>query len=328
MEIQENQESKKSKKSTVIRIVALIAALAAAVGSIFIIRGCSAPPKYEEIKGRFEQLVNDSHKVNKVIFGEGLPTYERVSDPKDDLEVYNTGETYVDGNGKQQERKVWYYRALDGKNEIYAFRSSYLEKFSYVFVSDKEMEKDALASLFPAINGVSAPKGKEFYSNIYTSQDKKSFSYLVPYKEKEVEYYYSSQIPVDYDVIRTDSEYRTVDEIKALVQSVYSRNYALSLYSSLFDGIASEDDILKARFTPIVANGKDSLGQLNTSEPLFTEQRVYKFETAKIKKWGSSSKLVRISVETYLPFAPDKIVEVEIALALQDGQWFLDSPTF
>ena len=57
-EIREIQEERKSKKGRIIRIAILIAALAAAVGSIFLIRGCSAPPKYEEVKDRFEQLVN------------------------------------------------------------------------------------------------------------------------------------------------------------------------------------------------------------------------------------------------------------------------------
>lgn len=313
------------EKGKIIRIVALVAALVAAIGSIFVIRSCSAPPKYEEIKDRFEQLINDAHEVNVVAFGTGLPTYERVSDPKADVKVYNTGEKYTDKDGKEQERKVWYYRTLDGENEIYAFRSSYLEKYAYVLVSGKELDKTALEARFPAIDGVSAPDGKELYSLIYTSADKKSFSYLIPYVEAEAEFYYSDDVPADYDVVRADAEYRTVDEIKALVQSVYSRNYSLSLYSSLFDGLASGEQVDKARFCESASFG---LLQLNSSDPLFTEKRVYLFETAKIDKWGSDNERVRILVETYLPSAPDKRVEITVNLVLQDGQWFLDNPTF
>ena len=325
MENQEIKVNEKGKKGKIIRVIALVAALVAAICSIFVIRSCSAPPKYEEIKGRFEQLVNDSYAVNVVAFGEGLPTYERVNDPKADVKVYNTGEKYTDGDGKEQERKVWYYRTLDEK-KIYAFRSSYLRKYSYVFVSDKEMSADSLAALFPAIKDVSAPEGKEFYSLIYTAENKKQFSYLVPYVEHEPEFYYSSDIPDDYDVVRADAKYRTVDEIKGLLQTVYSRNYSLSLHSSLFDGIASGDSVIKARFSESATFG---LLQSNVDEDvLFTEKRVYLFDTAEIDRWSSNNEQVSVKIQSYLPSAPDKIVTVTINLVLQDGQWFLDSPTF
>lgn len=315
------------EKGKIIRIVALIAAIIVAISSIFIIRGCSAPPKYEEIKSRFEQLVNDSHKVNEVIFGKGLPTYERVSDPKSNVKVYNTGEMYFD-DGEEKERKVWYYRTLDEKNEIYAFRSSYIDKYAYVFVSDKELGEDELKTRFPAIDGVSAPEGKAFYSELYRTENSKKISYLVPYQEVEYEFYYTSADPDDYDFIRADSTYRTIDEIKTLMQTVYSRNYSISLYSALFDGIASGDTVLKARYAELSSLGASRLAQSNTYEPLFSEQRVYLFDTAQVVKWGSDSKRVIVSVQTYLPSSPKDVKEVKINLVLQDGAWYLDSPTF
>ena len=419
-EIREIQEERKSKRGRIIRIAILIAALAAAVGSIFLIRGCSAPPKYEEVKDRFEQLVNDSHKVNKVLFGEGLPTYERVYNPQLNVKVKNTGEFYTDDSGIKQEEKVSYYRAIDGdsliyafrfsnfdkyayayvsdkkmsaeelkakfpaiegvsapkgmlklygktgerqtwyyrtfdkENIVYAFRAANVETYSYVYVSDVRMSAEELEALFPAIEGVSAPAGKTFYSEIYTSANGKRFSYLipyveagyefyseiyasddgkkvaylVPYAEEEAEFYYPSTVPSNYDVVRNDCGYTSVEDISTLVKSVYSRNYYLSLQSVMFDGVASTDSVLEARYSQISVDGRYALGQLNTYEPLFSEQRVYMFDTAKVIKWGSNSSYVRISVQTYLPSAPDKIVEVEIDLALQDGEWYLDSPTF
>ena len=325
MDNQEIQVNKKGKAGRIIRIVALVAALAAAIGAIFVIRGCSAPPKYEEIRGRFEQLINDSYEVNVVVFGEGLPTYERVSNPKDAPKVYNTGETYADKDGKEQERKVWYYRTLDEK-EIYAFRSSYLEKYSYVYVSSKEMTAEALKALFPAIEGVEAPEGKEFYSSMYSSADGKAISYLIPYVEVELEFYYSADIPDDYDVVRFDAKYRTTDEIKALVQTVYSRNYSLSLFSSLFDGIAAGEQVDTARFYE-----STTYGMLQTNDPddvHFTEKRVFLFDTAEIDRWTSNNEKVRIKIQTYLPSAPEKTVTMTVNLVLQDGQWYLDNPVY
>ena len=56
------------------RIIVLILAVALLISSIFIIRSCSAPPEYEEIEARFRQLIEDSHEVNVILFGEG-PDY-------------------------------------------------------------------------------------------------------------------------------------------------------------------------------------------------------------------------------------------------------------
>ena len=315
-------------KKKVIRIVALVVAIVAIISSIFIIRGCSAPPKYEEVEARFLELMEASKGVNKVIFGEGLPVYERVSDPQDSVTAYKTGEFYTDGDGNQKERVIYYYQTLEKEREVVAFRDSYLEKYAYVFVSDKEMTADELKLLFPAIENLTAPEGESFYSEKYRSADGKQISYLVPFVEPTYDFYYTSADPEEYDYVRDDSKYRTIDDIKAYAETVYSRSYMLSLYGSLFDGVASGDTVLRARYVEYIESSGSRLALLNSYEPLYSEERQYDFSTAKIEKWGSSAKRVRISVESYLPSAPDKRVEVEIGLVLQDGEWYLDSPTF
>jgi len=417
------KENGKERVISIIRIVAVIVLLAIAVSSVFWMRGCSPPPEYSQIKDRFEQLVRDSHKVNVIVFGEGLPTYERVNDPSLDVNIVATDETYTENGGekkeislsyyrtldesaeiyafrytnfdkyayafvsegemtveqlqarfpaiegasvpsgllkpvktldagKETERKVWYYRTLDKENEIYAFRNSETGAFSYVFVSQNEMSVEELAARFPAIEGVSAPSGKEFYTKIYSdeknvsylipyaetqygfyreiyvSEDGKKTAYLVPYEEPRAEFYYPANISSDYDVVRDDSGYHNISQIKALFQTVYSRSYANSLYGSIFDGMASANKVSKARYIEVLANGRDALAQLSKWEPFFTEQRVYLFETAEIDKWSSNSTNVTVKVKTYLPSNPDDIVEIEVNLVLQDGEWFLDSPTF
>lgn len=311
------------------RIIALVVALVILVSSIFIIRSCSAPPKYEEIEARFKELIEKSYDLNVILFGEGLPTYERVYDPRDSLEVYNTGEYYKDKNGKEQQRKIYHYRTGD-ERYVVAFRDSYLEDYAYAYVSKGEISSEDLAKIFPAIEGVSAPQGKQFYTEIFRSKDGKEISYLVPYVETEAEFYYLSTDPEDYDYVRNDAPYRTVDEIKAYAETVYSRNYMLSLYSSLFDGIASGGAVLKARYAEHTRED-NTLWLTKTNDEdyaLFTERRVYLFDTAKIVKWGSNNTFVRISVQSYLPSAPDNIIEDEVNLTLQDGEWYLDNPTF
>ena len=315
-------------KSKAVKITALVLVLAILVSSIFLIRSCSAPPTYAEIEARFKQLIEDAYEANVVIFGEGLPTYERVNDPRDSVNVYNTGEYYTDKDGEDVQRKVWYYYTLDKEKTVVGFRDSYLKQFSYAYVASSEQTAEQLEAIFPAIEGISAPDGVEFYSELYRSADGKSISYLVPYTEPEYDFYYTQQDVSDYDFVCDDSPYRTVSEIKALIEGVYSRNYALSLYSSLFDGVASGDLVLKARYTEQTRDGISMLAQSNTYESLFSERRVYLFDTAKIIKWGSNSKLVRIEIKSYLPSEPDNIVADEVSLVYQNGNWFLDSPTF
>ena len=269
-----------------------------------------------------EQLINDSHAVNVVLFGTGLPTYERIYEPM----VESCKEKYLDAEGNEQERTVWYYRTLDEK-EIYAFRSSYTKPYVYTLICEKDMSEAELKALFPVIEGASESEDIPFYSEVYRSESGK-VAYAIPYVEAEPEYYYSTGSSEDYDTVRFDSGYDSIDDIKALAQTVYSRNYCLSLYSVLFDGIALGDSIQLAQYSEVASVGGSFLGQLREYEPLFTEQRVYMFETARINKWGSNSKFVRVLINSYLPSAPNQIIETEIDLVLQDGVWLLDVPTF
>ena len=306
-----------------IRIIALVLAVILVIAAVFVLRSCSAPPKYEEIEGRFKELVEASKGVNKIIFGEGLPTYERISDPKSTVSIYKTGEYYMD-DGEEKERKVWYYYTLEEKNTVVAFRDSYLKEFSYALVSGTELSEKQLSELYPAPAG----DNSQYYGEVYRSDDGKDICYLIPYAEKDAEFYYSSQDAEDYDFVRFDCDYPTIDSIKKYTETVYSRNYAASVYGTLFDGVASGDLVLKARYTEISREGTLMLAKSNTYKPLYTEDRVYLYDTAEILYWESSAKDVFVSIDTYLPSAPDKIQNMVIALTLQNGQWILDSPTF
>ncbi len=307
------------------RIAAIIAAIVIIIGSVFIIRGCSQPPKYEEIKARFEQLLNDAEEVNVILFGEGLPTYERVSDPKSSFKIHHTNELNDEGN----ERLVYYYRTLD-EREIYAFRDSYLVPYSYILVSKTALSDSELTALkvdFPSIDGVEAPEGKEFYTEIYS--DGKSHSYLIPFEEKHYDFYYSSTDPTDYDYVIAESKYRTVSEIKELAATVYSSDYLMSMQAVLYDGVEVDGLIMKPRFYENNSGTSSRLMQTNKAEDvLFTEHRKYLLDTAEIIKWGSGKNKLRISIDSYLPSAPDNIVNVTIELERSGGEWYLKSSTF
>ena len=313
------------KISLVKKIIILVLALALLVGSIFIIRLFSAPPKYEEIDARFQELIELSYDANTIMFGDGLPIYPHVSDPKSSTSVIHTGEFTTNADGDEKERLIYYYYAIDEKHTVVAHRDSYLENYAYALVSDKQLSADELRATFPVPEGDKS----EYYAEIYADATKKQFCYSIPYTETKYEYYYTSTDDEGYDYVKLDSGYQSISDLKETIESAYSLDYTNSIYPMLFDGFVSGNAVLPARYAETTAsNGAMMLAQSNTYDAMKVERRVYLFETAKINVLSSSKNLVRISVDTYLPSAPDKIVTREITLVYQRGNWFLNNPTF
>ena len=313
------------KISLVKKIIILVLALALLVGSIFIIRLFSAPPKYEEIDARFQELIKLSYEANTIMFGDGLPIYPHVSDPKSSTSVIHTGEFTTNADGDEKERLIYYYYAIDEKHTVVAHRDSYLEDYAYALVSDKQLSVDELRATFPVPEGDKS----EYYAEIYADATKKQFCYSIPYTETKYEYYYTSTDDAGYDYVKLDSGYQSISDLKETIESAYSLDYTNSIYPMLFDGVVSGNAVLPARYAETTAsNGAMMLAQSNTYDAMKVERRVYLFETAKINVLSSSKNLVRISVDTYLPSAPDKIVTREITLVYQRGNWFLNNPTF
>ena len=322
-----NARSAKSSapSNTLKKILLLVLAIALLVGSVFVVKTCSAPPKYEDIEARFRQLLEDSHEVNVVLFGEGLPVYPHVSDPKSSTEIIRTGEYVTNSKGEEVERMIYYYYTLDSENTVVAYRDSYLEDYAYALVSETELDATALKERFPA----KADDTAVYYENIYSNADKKQFCYTIPYTEAHYDFYYAPSDAENYDYVSLETDCRSIDDIKELAESVYSLSYANSIYTTLFDGIASGGVIETAKFIETTAsNGTLMLAQSNTCEPMKVEKRVYLFETAKINMLSSNKNLVRISIESYLPSNPDKIIESEITLVYEGGDWFLNNPSF
>ena len=313
------------KISLVKKIIILVLALALLVGSIFIIRLFSAPPKYEEIDARFQELIELSYEANTIMFGDGLPIYPHVSDPKSSTSVIHTGEFTTNADGDEKERLIYYYYAIDEKHTVVAHRDSYLEDYAYALVSYKQLSADELRATFPVPEGDKS----EYYAEIYADATKKQFCYSIPYTETKYEYYYTSTDDAGYDYVKLDSGYQSISDLKETIESAYSLDYTNSIYPMLFDGVVSGNAVLPARYAETTAsNGAMMLAQSNTYDAMKVERRVYLFETAKINVLSSSKNLVRISVDTYLPSAPDKIVTREITLVYQSGNWFLNNPTF
>ena len=275
---------------------------------ILAFNSCSRAPEYVEIEARLKELVEASYSINKVLFGEGLQTYERIYDKTvSSYEVH--GEYYYYELKDDTLGKIIAYRTITPKKDE---NGKLITEFSYVQV------------LKEAVDGKTA---------VYEDAASNTYCYAIEYEEKKYDFYYSSDDPETYDYVRSDSEYVSIAEIKAAAEKVYSKGYLeQAVYVALFTGAVASDDLsldsLSARYIEYAADGLGTvLMQSNTYEPLITETRVFDFSTATMVR-PSNKKIVSISIESYLPSAPEKRITVTLTLAKQDGEWFLDSGTY
>lgn len=279
------------------KIISLILALLMLAATL---TSCGAP-KFEEIDDRLKYLIEESYAVNEVIFGEGLETYERVYEPKKEL--------------YRGEEKNYYYYELDDAElgKIIAYRGAYDYKsdYKYLLVSEEKRE------------------GEE---PIFVGSDENHY-YSIEYTEKQYDFYYTESSPEGYDYVTIESEIRSIEQIKELSEKVYSKAYLEDIvYETLFIGAVSPEgtdlDSLSARY---VEYDDAELGTVlmksNTYEKVSSEKRIFKYDTAKIVR-PSNKKTVNVTMDTYLESAPDDIVSVRITLIMQDGEWYLDSPTY
>ena len=282
------------------RFVAVALSLILLMSSALALASCSKPPEYSEIEDRFIELVERSYEINKVLFGEGLPTYERVYDPRLTTKVYDDSGT-----------RYYYYMIEDAElGTVIAYRSSYVSPFLYVRCSNVILEGEEL---------------------VFEDTKNNNYYYSIEYTEKKYDFYYTDRDSADYDYVSPDSKYLSVFAIKQEAEAVYSRDYLEnSVYVALFTGaVASEGtDGLFARY---VEYDHESAGTLlmqsNKYPALVTETRIFDFSTATMVK-PSSKELVNIEVETYLPSSPDERTVVRVTMVLVDGEWYLDSGTY
>lgn len=317
-------------KIKIIKIAALILAIVLIISSVFLIRSCSAPPDYEEVRERVEQLIEDSYVVNDIVWGKGLPTYERVTDPKSSLNVHDSELTYTDSEGNEKPLLYLYYYTNDEKYDVIGYREqhAYTASFSYAFISGYERNIDSLERLFPLPEGDNG-EGKSYYSSLYFDRELGAYAYSVPYVEPEYDFYYTYDDPYDYDFVTAEAEFTSIEEIKAKIRTVYAESYAESLEAILFDGVMEGNLIQKARYATYTnSNGVPMLASLNEFSPLFSSKRVYLMDTAKINRNNSNETSLQILVYSYLEDNPTEIVEAKLSFTLQDGEWFLSAPTY
>lgn len=111
--------------------------------------------------------------------------------------------------------------------------------------------------------------------------------------------------------VTDDCGYKSVDDIVDKAKTVFSEEYVAGIVSA----VLTDSDDTDARYSDI--NG---ILKMDKTYPSFDVKGNIVVSTAKIKK--QNSRMVIVSAEY------EDGGQTEITLILQDGKWYLDSPTY
>ena len=274
------------------RLIALIVAVAlilASLGTFLIVRTVRArrAPTLESLLPRLEALLNGSLAVNRLFWGEGLPTYPRVYRP-----VYPSGNYYVvkdgdvyrlteDSEGTGVHERRYYIIDDEEVGTVVAYQYYVTEHEGgntvYVdFVNNEELSVSPVGKYRYALKTTTHRQNEE-----PLFEKGGTYYYALPdYKEQVADHYYDSSDDEYYDYVRYECTYLSVDDIKNQAEQVYARVYLTSVYSSLFDGVIVEGSggFLHPRYMEYTDDeGTLRLKQSNLIKPINVE-RVFLLE--------------------------------------------------
>ena len=166
---------------------------------------------------------------------------------------------------------------------------------------------------------------------VYFDSETGNYYFAIKYTPNEEIFYYSKHDPENYDFVKSGQDFASIEEIKELAGSVYTKDYLSGLYDVLFVGILVEESdvpLMEAKYMVYTDNqGISWFMQRNDINPRVTEKRLYNLDSAKIVR-PSKKDLVNIEIETWLESKPESVTTVRLTLVKQDGMWSLDNATY
>lgn len=126
-----------------------------------------------------------------------------------------------------------------------------------------------------------------------------------------------------YIAVRSD-KYVTVNDIKDAAEKVYSASYLMSIYETMFVGYMENGmtDMIHARYY----DGVDGLMILKDADVWVTAKRIYDYDSMKIVR-PSNGKQITVEMDTHLEDESEHLT-VRLSFVLQDGEWYLNSPSY
>ena len=138
----------------------------------------------------------------------------------------------------------------------------------------------------------------------------------------EEKFVYIGEQNKGYERVMEQSPYLMLDEIKTAAERVYSSAYCDQLFESGFDGVVVEGVTL-LQYTEI----SEWLYQSTAKDVLMKSERVYLYDTMKIVR-PSNKEYVNVEIESFLIDKPDVVQTERLSFIYEDGNWYLDTPTY
>lgn len=289
------------------------------------------PPELSAVRERVIALVNASHAVNEIFWGEGLPTYPRIY-----REYHERVPFYLSENAGQYtysetstSNKLYYYVLRDETyGDVVAYQYC-LKVGNGLYV---DVQSGASLTIADKIKYRYARKTTDTAGEALFSLGEYRYIALPDYEETEAEFYYTSSDQQYYDYVRDDAGYLTTSEIKAMAESVYAMDFLSSVYESIFTGITVSGDsagTLYARYIDYLdSEGRGWLMKSNLWKSADVA-RVYLFDTMRMSESRKSKRTdVYIDIDTYVPGDEANLKTVTVAITLQNGSWFLNAATY
>ena len=320
-------------KKRLIAVIVAISIILVSLGGFLIARYIiiNRPPELETIRERTVALINASHEVNEIFWGEGLPTYPRVVSQhyaRNPFYLNKTGDTYT-YSAEESGLKLYFYTFEDEDvGQILAYQ--YCIKVSDGVYED--VEKGGNLTIGDKIKYRYAKKTTEPAADAIFTLGEYYYVALPDYKEKEAEFYYAASDDENYDYVRFDAKYIATDEIKHKAEEVYAKAFLDSIYESMFTGIKISENTggtLFARYMDYTDTEGNTYLLKSNRWKAAEVARVYLFDTMRMSESRRSrSTDVYLDIDTYVPSKPDEIVTITVSITLQNGNWFLNSATY
>ncbi len=124
--------------------------------------------------------------------------------------------------------------------------------------------------------------------------------------------------------VTPNAAFDSIDDMKEAVARVYSREYRESVLEAVFTGYMDKDTgiSLPARYR----EDENALWQSGYVDALISGIRSYDFAAMKMVK-GSHSTYIKVEIPSRTDDKPDEWVLVTLSFVLEEGEWFLDSPS-
>ena len=276
------------------------------------------PPDLESVREQVEMLIEASLPLNEVLFGDGLETYPRVYEQRIPVKIQFKGE----------EHTLYYYTYEDERyGTVVAYQG-------YVRVKEEGTDNYTFYDVEP---GGLADKNTDYRFVIKTDEPRDEYVYAangyyyyrVENFEKPV-FFYTETDDEYYDYVVNTSPYQHTDDIKAKAGQIYSSGYLASIYESLFTGVTVSNQAggtLYARYRDYEEDGYYYLQECNQVKGYDLPERRYDYSTMKMAS-GSNARYIVIEIETYVAGNEQDRQTAQISFVLENGNWYLDTPTY